>query len=120
VGPSGSGSVTVCGRVSSGCCQLGDPLLALPINEWGTVKAINVGDDDSIYAVAGDRVSITLNNLDTIQFHLGSVICTEGGVSMTDLVQCEITTFAFDVPLTIGVPVVFHHLGTSESAFITS
>ena len=88
---------------------------------------IQIGEDESLWAVAGDRVSISLTDLDPIQIQLGTVLCSPTSpvpgnwscVFLNHVVSCKfrahINTFDLDIPLTIGVPIVMHHLGTSEA-----
>jgi translation elongation factor EF-1alpha len=78
-----------------------------------------VGEDDCTYAVAGDRVSISFAGLEVIQISNGSVLCDpHDPVPVTDTFRAQINTFELDIPITIGVPVVLHHLGTAEPAII--
>ena len=81
-----------------------------------------MGDESmSQWAVAGDRVSITLTDLDPIKIHLGSVLCSpESPTPITSRFRASISTFDLDIPLTLGVPIVLHHLGTVEAGSIIS
>jgi elongation factor 1 alpha-like protein len=79
-----------------------------------------MGDETSSqWAVAGDRVSITLSDIDPIKIHLGSVLCSPTNpVPTSSRFRASINTFDLDIPLTLGVPIVFHHLGAVEAGTI--
>lgn len=120
IGPSGAGDVSISGRISCGSVQIGEIVLAQPINEIGTIKSISIADKQSSWAAAGDQVSISLVGLDVVQLHLGSIICNpEHPVPISDSFEASIQTFDLTIPVTIGAPIIFHHLGTAESGFIT-
>lgn len=79
-----------------------------------------MGDETtSQWAVAGDRVSITLSDIDPIKVHLGSVLCSPTNpVPTSSRFRASINTFDLDIPLTLGVPIVFQYLGAVEAGTI--
>ncbi|KAL2914772.1 hypothetical protein HK105_205703 [Polyrhizophydium stewartii] len=119
IGAGGSGDVTVSGRIEMGGVQLGDAVLAIPIGEVGQVRAIEVGGESATWAAAGDQVSITLNGLDTQQLSTGDILCDASApIPVTTHFRAQIVTLEIAMPLTIGVPVVIHHLGRTEAGFL--
>ncbi|KAI8925585.1 P-loop containing nucleoside triphosphate hydrolase protein [Entophlyctis helioformis] len=116
----GGGDVTVSGRLEAGCLQLGDPILAMPVHETGQVRAIEIGEESVTWAAAGDRVTISIAGLDVQQLGTGDVLCDPmRAVPVTTHFKAQIVTFDIAIPLTIGVPVVVHHLGRSEAGHIS-
>ncbi|KAJ8331570.1 hypothetical protein O5D80_000481 [Batrachochytrium dendrobatidis] len=114
-----SGDVTVSGRIESGSVQLGDTMMAMPIFETGQVRAIEIGGEGVSWAVAGDQVSMSLGGLDIQQLSTGSILCDPSApVSITSHFRAQIVTFDINIPLTIGIPIVVHHLGRSEAGYI--
>lgn len=111
--------VTVAGRVESGSVQIGETIMAVPGNEIGIVKAIEVGDDSAKWAVAGDTVLLTLTGIDILQLHTGSIICTpDHPISTAAAFLCQVILFEIKVPITTGYPIILHHQSINEPAYI--
>jgi len=69
----GIGLVAI-GYVQSGSIKVHDEILLIPANGQGSVKSLQVMDDDVSEAVAGDRVGIALRNTKEEHLSSGSII----------------------------------------------
>ncbi|KAI9091731.1 P-loop containing nucleoside triphosphate hydrolase protein [Phlyctochytrium arcticum] len=120
IGAGGSGAVSVSGRIEAGNVQVGDAVLVMPINEKGTVRGLEVAEEPVKWAAAGDNVLMSLSGIDITHVNVGSVLCDPNApIPVTTHIKAQIVTFEIQIPLTIGVPVVFHHQSLSEQATIT-
>lgn len=59
-----SGGVSVGGSIDAGHVQVGEQVMVVPGGEIGIVKAMQVNDETSTWAAAGDSVLMTLSGLD--------------------------------------------------------
>ncbi|KAI9298597.1 hypothetical protein K502DRAFT_334134 [Neoconidiobolus thromboides FSU 785] len=115
-----SSGVTVSGRIVQGNVQIGDILYALPGDEKGVVKVIEINDNPVPWAVAGDSVSVTLGNIDLVQFRSGTVLCPQDSIiSTTNVFLAQILTFDTNVPITNGYPIIIHYQSLNISGYIT-
>ncbi|KAJ3397654.1 HBS1-like protein [Lobulomyces angularis] len=100
LGVGGSGSVSVRGRIEAGTIQIGERVLVRPVNVYGIVKGIEVGDDNPKWAVAGDSITMSLTNCDETHFTTGSVLCDPATpIPVTSYFRAQIVTFDLTRPL---------------------
>ncbi|GAA97853.1 uncharacterized protein L969DRAFT_25596 [Mixia osmundae IAM 14324] len=106
-GPSGLG---VSGRLESGLVRVGDELAALPGDQTGIVRAIEVDGETSSWAAAGMNVTVYLSGLDQIYVNVGSVLCPPLSlVPMSASFLAQIVVFDLKVPITTGASVELFH-----------
>ncbi|KAI5852856.1 P-loop containing nucleoside triphosphate hydrolase protein [Morchella snyderi] len=67
--------VSVSGRIEAGSLQVGDNIVAIPSGEGGVIKAIEVDDEPTDWAVAGHNVVIHLSNIDMVHLREGDILC---------------------------------------------
>lgn len=58
--------VSISGRIEAGSLQVGDNIVAIPSGESGIIKAIEVDEEPTDWAVAGHNVVIHLSNIDMV------------------------------------------------------
>lgn len=100
--------LSISGRLDAGSLQIGDQVVTMPSRETATIKGVEVDQEPSDWAVAGQNVVLHLTDIDPVHLKTGDLIC-----SPTSPVQ-NITSFtakvlAFDhvTPMHIDV-----HRGT--------
>ncbi|WRT67351.1 uncharacterized protein IL334_004322 [Kwoniella shivajii] len=103
--------VAVSGRLCSGVVQVGDRLRAVPGDEVATVRTIEVDEDSSSYAVAGQNVTLYLSGIDSIHLSIGTVLCpTSLPVPLVNKFITQILVFDLQSPIIAGTAVeLFHH-----------
>lgn len=68
--------LSISGRIEAGSLQIGDQILAMPSGEKATVKSLEVDDETSDWAVAGQNVVLNLVNIDPAHLRSGDVACS--------------------------------------------
>lgn len=116
----GSSTSCVSGKMESGVLAVGDKLLVCPQKETATVKGITLDDVPAKIAFAGDQVSVTLSGIDMNTVVVGALLSDPYKVvPVTSRFRCRIVVFNVKIPLTIGFPVLIHHLSLVEPAVIS-
>ncbi|GAA5958289.1 hypothetical protein JCM21900_001340 [Sporobolomyces salmonicolor] len=103
--------LAVSGRVESGIVQVGEKLAALPGDETGVVRALEVDGELVPYAIAGVNATVFLSGIDSLQLNIGSVLCpTSQLVPVVSSFTAQIMVFEPKYPITAGYAVeLFHH-----------
>ncbi|GAA6024909.1 hypothetical protein JCM11491_005520 [Sporobolomyces phaffii] len=105
--------LAVSGRVESGIVQVGERLAALPGDETGVVRAIEVDGELVPYAIAGASATVFLSGIDANQLAVGTVLCPPGPALAVPVVSqfvAQIIVFEPKYPITAGYAVeLFHH-----------
>ena len=67
--------LSVSGRIEAGSLQIGDTILAMPSRETAIIKAVDIDNEASDWAVAGQNVDLHLSEIDSIHLKVGDVLC---------------------------------------------
>ncbi|GBB92546.1 hypothetical protein RclHR1_20200002 [Rhizophagus clarus] len=120
IGSSGMGGITVAGKIEAGTIQVGDNVLVIPGGEKGVVKGLEINDESSKWAAAGDSILMTLTGLDILQLKVGSILCSVSHpVPVSSHILAQIVVFDVKVPITKGFPVILYRQSLNEPATIT-
>ncbi|BGP48462.1 hypothetical protein JCM10450v2_004338 [Rhodotorula kratochvilovae] len=103
--------LAVSGRIESGIVQVGEKLAALPGDEAGVVRALEVEGELVLYALAGSNVTVFLAGIEANQLSVGSVLCPPSQpVPVVSAFTAQIIVFEPAYPITAGYAVeLFHH-----------
>ncbi|KAJ5835595.1 Translation elongation/initiation factor/Ribosomal beta-barrel [Penicillium robsamsonii] len=67
--------LSISGRIDAGSLQMGDQILTMPSGETATVRSLEVDNEPSDWAVAGQNVVLHIANIDPIHLRSGDVVC---------------------------------------------
>ncbi|CAM1506378.1 Fc.00g060190.m01.CDS01 [Cosmosporella sp. VM-42] len=106
------GTTTISGRVDSGTIQIGDAILVQPSGEEAYIKSIMVDSEMQDWAVAGQRASIALSNIDPIHIRVGDMLChTTDPINCGDTFTMKAMAFEHLMPMPVDL-----HRGRLHSA----
>ncbi|GAA5983246.1 hypothetical protein JCM10908_000210 [Rhodotorula pacifica] len=103
--------LAVSGRIESGIVQVGEKLAALPGDEAGIVRALEVEGELVPYALAGSNATVFLSGIEANQLGVGSVLCPPSQmVPVVSSFTAQVIVFEPKYPITAGYAVeLFHH-----------
>ncbi|KAF9114640.1 HBS1-like protein [Mortierella sp. AM989] len=116
----GTGGVSAAGRLEAGHVQVGEAIMVMPGSELAVVKTMEVNDEPTRWAAAGDSVLLTLSGIDILQVSNGSVLCArETPIPVTTHFAAQIVVFDVKIPITVGFPIIMHHQSHNEPGTIS-
>ncbi|KAF9436139.1 HBS1-like protein [Entomortierella beljakovae] len=116
----GTGGVAVAGRLDAGHVQVGETVVVMPGSENAVVKTMEVNDEPTRWAAAGDSVLLNLVGIDILQVSIGSVLCTvDAPIPVTTHFAAQIVVFDIRIPITVGFPIIMHHQSHNEPGVIS-
>ena len=100
--------LSISGRLDSGSVQVADQVIAMPSGETAYIKGIEVDQDPSDWAVAGQNVTLHLADIDPVHLKSGDVICTASApIAIITTFTTKILAFEHVTPMHVDV-----HRGT--------
>ncbi|KAF9170598.1 HBS1-like protein [Mortierella sp. AD011] len=116
----GTGGVCAAGRLEAGHVQVGEAIMIMPGGELAVVKTMEVNDEPTRWAAAGDSVLLTLSGIDILQVSNGSVLCArESPIPVTTHFAAQIVVFDVKIPITVGFPIIMHHQSHNEPGTVS-
>lgn len=97
--------LSISGRIEAGSLQVGDQLLTMPSGEKATIKSLEVDEEPSDWAVAGQNVVLNLVNIDPVHLRSGDVICSPSSwpVQNTATITAKVLAFEHLMPMPLEV-----------------
>ncbi|KAG0330240.1 HBS1-like protein [Dissophora globulifera] len=116
----GTGGISTAGKLEAGHVQVGEAIMVMPGSEMAVVKTMEVNDEPTRWAAAGDSVLLTLSGIDILQVSNGSVLCArDAPIPVTTHFAAQIVVFDVKIPITVGYPIIMHHQSHNEPGTIS-
>ena len=96
--------LSISGRMESGSLQTGDALLAQPANQKCFIRALEIDNEASDWAVAGQNVTLHLSDIDPVHLKIGDVLCSPGSpIQNVKRFTAKVLAFEFLMPMMVDV-----------------
>ncbi|KAF9920366.1 HBS1-like protein [Linnemannia zychae] len=116
----GTGGICVAGRLEAGHVQIGEAIMVMPGSVMASVKSMEVNDEPTRWAAAGDSVLLTLTGIDQLQVSTGAVLCArDAPIPVTTHFAAQIVVFDVKIPITVGFPIIMHHQSQNEPGVVS-
>ncbi|KAL2829792.1 hypothetical protein BDW59DRAFT_142032 [Aspergillus cavernicola] len=96
--------LSISGRIDAGSLQIGDHILTMPSSETATIRSLEVDDEPSDWAVAGQNVVLNLANIDPVHLRSGDVVChASAPIPNTASFSCKVLAFDHLLPSMVDI-----------------
>jgi elongation factor 1 alpha-like protein len=96
--------LSVSGRIDAGTLQIGDQICVMPSGERATIKSLEVDQEPSDWAVAGQNVTLNLTDIEPIHLKSGDVICDpRSPIKNITTISVKILAFEHLTPMHVEV-----------------
>ena len=96
--------LSISGRIESGSLQTGDALLIQPSSQKAFIKSVEVNDEPSEWAVAGQNVILHLQGVEEQYLKIGDVICSPSSpIQNVKSFTGKFLAFEFMTPMAVEV-----------------
>lgn len=96
--------LSISGRIESGSLQTGDALLAQPSGQKCFIKSLEINDEASDWAVAGQNVTLHLTDIEQQYLKIGDVMCSPSSpIQNLKQFTAKVLAFEFLTPMLVDV-----------------
>ena len=96
--------LSISGRIEAGSLQVGDQIMVMPRGERALIKGIQVDDEPSDWAVAGQNAVLHITEIDPAQIKLGDMLCNPATpVSNISSFTAKVLAFQHLTPMPLDV-----------------
>jgi elongation factor 1 alpha-like protein len=96
--------LSISGRIDAGHLQAGEEILVMPSSEKAAIKSVEVDQEPSDWAVAGQNVTLHLADIDPVHLKTGDVVCSPAS-PIQNITSFTAKVLAFDhlTPMQIDI-----------------
>ncbi|KAK9822587.1 hypothetical protein WJX74_007878 [Apatococcus lobatus] len=118
---SSRGALCISGKVEAGVMKIGSSVVVIPGYEAGTVKTLEADQQVVQLARAGDRVDVTLADVNTSMLTAGAVLChPDWPIPLVTRVEARVLVLDVEVPILRGQQVILHAHAAREQGHVSA